>query len=246
MQIDTPDYNLPVYAQIKIKRVPVTELPTGFSHVDTTTIRNKLVYQTITDGNKFYACLGNDNKVAFDFAQEPPFILGFERDSTEELVSLMSSMCFDNDSEIGRTAVKYDTSPSGIQLDRQLPSNIRLHGVVFKNLNTGKEIIIKTNLRSAFAKMDVPNSHIDHICYEAKVVRGWYIDRIDTSLPLLPNNKAKNDYPKYNLVNGNAIVDMALPRATITTITGIRRSNFSKLINDPTFTVHGWHAVKKS
>lgn len=240
---DIPEYNLPIYAQINIKRVPITELPDGFTHVSTTSIDGIVKYQTITDGKMFYGCLGKDGKIAFDLSTTPILVLGFERPSLSELSTYMASLCFDD--EQYDNSVHYDDSPSGITLNKQLPPNIRLHGVVFKNLNTSVEVIVKTNLRDTFADMDVPSSHIDRICYDAKVVRGWYIDRIDQSLPLLPNNKAKNNYLKYNLINGHAVVDMALPRDTITTITGVRRSNFTKMLKDSAFAVNGWHAELK-
>jgi len=241
MPSDIPEYNLPIYAQINIKRVPITELPDGFTHVSTTSVDGIVKYQTITDGWMFYGCLGNDGKVAFDLDATPILILGFQKASIDELNKFMLPLCNVDESDCD----EYEDSPTHIVLNRQLPSNIRLRGAVFKNLNTSQEIVVKTNLRNTFAEMGIPNSHINRICYDGKVVRGWYIDRIDASLPVLPNNKAKNDYAKYNLVNGNVVVDMAMPRETITIITNVRRSNFTKMLKDPTFSLNGWHAVLK-
>ena len=76
----------------------------------------------------------------------------------------------------------YEDSPTLIKLDPNLRWQERMRGVIFKNIVTGEEWMFGGVMGAIKKKMVLNHYQVNLIIFSGKVIKNWYIDRVDTTV----------------------------------------------------------------
>lgn len=239
------DFQLPVYALCQIDRHKITDLPAPYTFVKTVvTPQQGNRWHILTTGKVYCAvrCKGGDTVT---YAPNDRLMLGYERKTLAEIDTIIH----DDDSAVvcnKGPAENFTQSPTGITLNKTLPTYLRAAGVILKNSVTGEEHQITESINVSLTKLKLRGTSGNRLLYEGKMVNNWYIDRIDTTAaPLARGWSVDANSVGKVLVNGSVTVDCALPRGTICATTGLNRHTISRLINGGVKEVMGWSCKAK-
>ena len=240
-------YDLPAYALVRIERISINKLPDGFKFVKSGSFGElNRTYNVITNGKSYFACVGEDHCVAFDMMRQPPFVLGYERGTLVEVESHIAQIRGELTSyDINRSQYELEKSPTGIRLSKNVPSYLRYCGVSFKNRDTQRIVYVTTTINDAFAEMGLSIAQSHNLCFDGRIVGGWYIESVDPTAKPLSRGKWDTKLAGMIFAKGEVSIDAALPRGTIVATTGLTRNNIKQLISDPNKAIDGWRLKTK-
>ena len=236
------------------------ETDVRISHVAAQDIGDEVTLRTTKDGidwalftcsakydKGWYACrVDKDGLVTVD--KDRCTIIGWTRPTLDALHQLLDT--FDASYEVAEnykpvfiaSPTSYKDSPTGIKLNSKLRWQERMRGVVFKNHDTKVEYRFPGNMTEVQEKIDVPYYSLNMMLFNGKVVKGWYIERIEPNAPpIIRRATVNNDY--RFMVKGGTSIPVELPIRTIVNITMITKTDVNKLLKGIVKKCEGWTMV---
>lgn len=239
-------YEVPAYALVNIVKYKIKEaLPEQFVYLKSLEYCHGQMMHVLQNENDYYGCVSSDDTVAFELftLDTPCWCLGYKRKSINELQFILDNF---KSTDVGsgyKPPSKFEDSPTGLMLKKNLPSAVRYSGAVFKNIKTNEEIKITSSFKDVFMKrLKMKNYKMEVLLYGAKLVNDWYIDRIENDVGPIANMK-KNSVNGY-FVKNNVKLDVLLPVQSISSVTGLNKNQVKNLYTGEKDCINGWKFVK--
>jgi hypothetical protein len=243
-------YYLPAYSNIKINYYTLDALPKNYKFVKEVYYKHKKKkFLILKHNNDYYGCLTNSGQIAFEHFTDDNknlWCMGFKRSSIKEVESVAQLF---NDGQDAperniRKRLEFKKSPSMLRLKRSAPTATRYCGAVFKNIETDEEVTITTSYKEVFLRLKFSPSNVNAVLYDAKIVKNWYLDRVEPGYG--PIGNVKKGAVRGSFVKNTASVNILLPMQSIMLTTGLSISQIKNLYTRQYEEINGWRFIQEN